>query len=262
MGEYGVEAAGTGRRDQAVGEYRALEQGSAQGALARWDAVPPAVHGDSGTLLGGPPHRAVGGVEAPGRVVREPGEDMGVVAAARPVLGDTGGIRADTGVLGRVVGGYQEQPASGGPGFALLAGVSVDVRLAGALHRTGDPRTAPVTTLVVGMCHATKPSPRPPRRPPCVFAPYGTPGPTHCSAVNQDAPQLFTLPAPSMDAIVKVRTSPQRSAHRGTSSIAGVSVPSSKAYRVGYAPGGYDLFRIGHLNILRHARDRCECLAA
>ncbi|MGO1971703.1 MAG: adenylyltransferase/cytidyltransferase family protein [Propionibacteriaceae bacterium] len=32
--------------------------------------------------------------------------------------------------------------------------------------------------------------------------------------------------------------------------------------RVGYAPGVYDLFHIGHLNILRHARSRCDHLIA
>ncbi|MGW0820604.1 adenylyltransferase/cytidyltransferase family protein [Streptomyces sp. NPDC002845] len=35
-----------------------------------------------------------------------------------------------------------------------------------------------------------------------------------------------------------------------------------KTYRVGYAPGAYDLFHIGHLNILRHARERCDYLVA
>lgn len=33
-------------------------------------------------------------------------------------------------------------------------------------------------------------------------------------------------------------------------------------HRVGYAPGVYDLFHVGHLNILRHARSQCDYLVA
>lgn len=31
---------------------------------------------------------------------------------------------------------------------------------------------------------------------------------------------------------------------------------------VGYAPGAWDLFHIGHLNVLRHAREHCDRLVA
>lgn len=37
---------------------------------------------------------------------------------------------------------------------------------------------------------------------------------------------------------------------------------ASQHQRVGYAPGAFDLFHIGHLNILRHARSKCDYLVA
>jgi glycerol-3-phosphate cytidylyltransferase len=44
--------------------------------------------------------------------------------------------------------------------------------------------------------------------------------------------------------------------------IFGTSKEATSMIRFGYAPGAFDRFQIGHLNLLRRAKERCDYLIA
>lgn len=60
----------------------------------------------------------------------------------------------------------------------------------------------------------------------------------------------YYRPVPTEDAVPKKGLDPE------------MARKPEKPYRIGYVPGAFDLFHVGHLNLLRRSKSRCEYLIA